>query len=279
MRIHLLGTRGSLPAPGARFLRYGGNTSCVAIAHDGAPPSLILDAGSGLRSASSLLDHDAFRGSILLSHLHWDHVLGLPFFSAGDSDNAHVDLYLPAQGDPYELLGRIMSPPIFPIDVRGLRGNWTVAGLESGAHTIEGFTVLALDIPHKGGRSFGFRIDDGSGSVAYLPDHSPITLGEGPNGHGEYHEAAMRLVAGVDLMIHDSQYTTAEFVPRRHWGHCTYHYPVELARNAGVKRTLLFHHDPGRTDADMDALTTEIDDPSITFAVEGDTIDLHGSGS
>lgn len=278
MRIHLLGTRGSLPTPGPDFVRYGGNTSCIAVSRDGEFPSLILDAGTGLATAGKVLGDRPFVGSILLGHLHWDHVYGLPFFRNGDNVDARVDVYLPGQDNPGGLLHRVMSPPIFPIDIQTLRGDWTVRGLEPGVADIEGFEVLALDIPHKGGRSFGYRVDDGSASIAYLSDHSPHSLGPGPDDLGEYHETAVRLADGVDLLIHDSQYTSAEFEERRDWGHCSFRYPIELGKVAAAKRTLLFHHDPGRTDHQMDAMAAELADPSVEFAVEGSTIQL-GVGS
>lgn len=274
MRIHLLGTRGSLPTPGPDFVRYGGNTSCVAVARDGELPSLMLDAGTGLATAGRILGDEAFVGSILLGHLHWDHIYGLPFFRNGDHHDARVSVYMPGQGDPDELLHRVMSPPIFPIDIQNLRGQWTISGFEPGEVEIEGFTVLALDIPHKGGRSYGYRITDGKVAIAYLSDHSPYSLGPGPDGLGEYHETARRLADGADLLIHDSQYTPAEFEERHDWGHCSFGYPIELAKVTGAKRTLLFHHDPGRTDDQLDTMATALTEPDVEFAVEGTTIDL-----
>lgn len=274
MHIHLLGTRGSLPTPGPDFVRYGGNTSCVAVSRDGEQPSLFLDAGTGLATARSVLGDASFRGSILLGHLHWDHIYGLPFFRNGDRADARVDVYLPAQGKPEAVLHRVMSPPIFPIDVQTLRGTWNVISLEEGTSHIEGFEVTALDIPHKGGRSFGYRVSDGRSSLAYLSDHSPYSLGPGPNGNGELHETAQRLVSEVDLLIHDSQYTPEEFAERHHWGHCSYRYPIELAAACGVKRTLLFHHDPGRTDAQLDEMAAALDEPGVEFAVEGTSLGI-----
>ncbi len=148
MRVTLLGVRGSIPTPGPRFVRYGGNTSCVAVARDREMPTLLLDAGSGLATTGPLFGAEPFRGSILLSHLHWDQVYGLPFFGPGDHRRARVRLYLPAQGDPYEALAQPLSPPTFPIDLYGLRGEWQVIGLEPGLFEAEGFRVLAAEIPH-----------------------------------------------------------------------------------------------------------------------------------
>ena len=130
MRVYICGVRGSTPAPGPEFVRYGGNTSCVALARDGGPPTLVLDAGTGLQRLTQVLDGRPFRGSILLGHLHWDHTHGLPFFRAGDHPDAHVDLHMPAQGDPVAVLARVLSPPHFPIGPLDLRGDWAFHALE-----------------------------------------------------------------------------------------------------------------------------------------------------
>ncbi|MDQ3218226.1 MAG: hypothetical protein M3Q18_10330, partial [Actinomycetota bacterium] len=100
MRIVLCGVRGSTPSPGPQFVRYGGNTSCVALSHSSEAPTLVLDGGTGLQQLAPRLNGSAFRGTILLTHLHWDHTHGLPFFSSGDRDDASVSLVMPAQGDP-----------------------------------------------------------------------------------------------------------------------------------------------------------------------------------
>jgi hypothetical protein len=184
MLVHLCGTRGSVPAPGPEFVRYGGNTSCVAITADGADgPSLILDAGTGLRSVSGLLHGRPFRGTILLSHLHWDHVHGLPFFAAGDTPQAQVRVVLPGQGGGLTaeaVLEQDMSPPHFPITPAQLRGSWTFESAEPGPLAAGCFRVLAREIPHKGGRTFGYRVSDGRTTLAYLPDHDPVSLGQAP---------------------------------------------------------------------------------------------------
>jgi ribonuclease BN (tRNA processing enzyme) len=279
VRLILCGVGGPPPAPGIEFVRYGGHTSCVAVAHDGEAPSLVLDAGTGLRTLTQLLDGAPFRGSILLGHLHWDHTHGLPFFAAGDRPDARVSVYLPEQGeDPVGLLSRILSPPHFPIGPLELVGDWTFAGLEAGRHQLEGFSVLALDIPHKGGRTFGFRVTDtdGNASFAYLSDHSPVALGPGPDGLGEYHDAAIALASGVDVLLHDAQHTAAEFAAKQRLGHSAVEYAVGLAEKAGARRLLLFHHDPPRADDEIDALVAACQGRAVRVeaAAEGSVLDL-----
>ncbi len=277
MRIHLCGVRGSTPAPGAEFIRYGGHTSCVAIAHDGAAtPALILDAGTGLRRATPLLRGGPFTGTIMLTHLHWDHVHGLPFFAAGDRDDARVTLLLPGNGSAgaEELLARGMSPPHFPIAPSGLRGNWSFHTLAPGMFKIEGFTVEAQEVPHKGGRTFGYRVSDGHSVIAYIPDHCPTVLGPGPEGWGEYHSAALGLAAGVDLLIHDSFLLPDEVAAEASFGHAAADYAVGLARHAGARRVLLAHHKPERTDDALDMLADRFrGSPGVAVAAEGTVID------
>ena len=277
MRIHLCGVRGSTPAPGPDFVRYGGHTSCLAVACDGGPPRLMLDAGTGLRRAAALLD-GPFDGTILLTHLHWDHVHGLPFFTAGDRPDARVTLLLPEQdgaGSAEEVLARGMSPPHFPIGPGGLRGHWSFGLLSAGELKAEGFAVEAAEIPHKGGRTFGYRVSDGHSVLAYLPDHGPTGLGPGPEGWGEYHPAALTLAAGADALVHDAFWFDAEATGEAMFGHTTAEYAVELGRRAGVRRVVLAHHRPNRTDHELDELADRFRaDPGVIVAAEGTVIDL-----
>ena len=237
----------------------------------------MLDAGTGLTRLSGLLGAAPFRGTILLGHLHWDHTHGLPFFPAGGRDDSEVNLVMPAQGDAEEVLGRVMSPPHFPITPSQLGGHWTFAGIDEGKHHFEGFDVLAREIPHKGGRTFGYRVSDGTRSFAYLSDHSPLAVGPGPDGLGDYHEAAVELAAGVDLLIHDAQHTAAELPAVASFGHSAMEYAVGLARVAGSRSVMLFHHAPSRTDDDLDALVAahcDGDGQSVSAAVEGTEVVL-----
>jgi phosphoribosyl 1,2-cyclic phosphodiesterase len=281
--VTFCGVRGSTPAPGARFARYGGNTSCVAVSHSagahGAPPVLLLDAGTGLANVTGLLGSGPFAGTLLLTHLHWDHSLGLPFFRAGDRDDARVTLLMPEEGDgtgAEELLSRVMSPPFFPITPAQLRGDWRFGMITPGQFKAEGFTVEAREIPHKGGRTFGYRVSDGRGTVAYVTDHCPTAYGPGPDGLGEYHPDALALAEGADLLVHDAQLLAGELPAEAAFGHAAAEYAVRLAVRAGARRLALFHHKPSRTDAELDDVARRFAAAEIpvTVAAEGTTMEL-----
>ena len=242
MRLWICGVRGSTPAPGEGFLRYGGQTSCVAVLHDDEDtPRLVLDGGTGLRRLTTMMDGAPFRGSILIGHLHWDHTHGLPFFRAGDHPDANVKVVIPEQGDAAEVMARVCSPPHFPVRLEELKGNWNVGSIDEGTHEIEGFQVTAVEIPHKNSRTFGFRVSDGKASIAYLSDHAPQNEGPGPDGFGPYHDAARTLADGVDMLIHDAQYTAEEFPHRKDYGHSAIEYAVGLGKACGVKEVMLYH--------------------------------------
>lgn len=280
MRIQFCGVRGSTAAPGPEFVRYGGHTSCVAVTADGdAVPTLILDAGTGIRQVTSLLNGQPFAGTILLTHLHWDHVQGLPFFAGGDTPGARVRLLLPGQDDgasAERVLSRAMSPPHFPITPGQLRGDWTFGTLAEGELRIGPFTVLATQIPHKGGCTYGYRVSDGRSAVAYLPDHCPTEAGQGPDGLGAYHEAATTLAAGAAALIHDAFLLPEEVPALASFGHAAADYAVGLAERAGVGHVVLFHHRPDRTDADLDKLAGRLagSPVPVTVAAEGEVMSL-----
>ena len=275
MRIHFCGVRGSTPAPGIDFVRYGGHTSCLALSQDGAAaPSLILDAGVGLQRASSLFAGAPFMGTILLTHLHWDHMLGLPFFAAGDRADARASVLLPEQdGDatPAGVLAQVMSPPYFPIGPTELQGDWTFSAIGPGEQRVEGFEVLAREIPHKGGRTFGYRVSDGHSTLTYMPDHCPTALGPGEDGFGEYHPTALELAHGADVLVHDAQLFPEELASEARFGHAVADYAVELGRRAGTRSVVLFHHRQDRSDEALDGLAQRFRGafPHVIVATEG----------
>ena len=265
MKVHVLGARGSTPATGAAFQSYGGDTSCVAISEGDAAPTLVLDAGTGLINLTALTS--PFRGTIVLTHLHWDHTHGLPFSRAVDHPEAEVRLLVPDNGeDPELLLARAIGPPHFPIEPNELRGTWRFETLDEGTHQIEGYDLTAREVAHKGGRTFGFRVVDDSGHVfAYVPDHSP--------GHGD--DEAMRDIAShAGLLFHDSQDVESEWPDAAPFGHCTVEKTAELGLELGVARTVLFHHSPTRTDSEIDAIRDRLGASIDGAAAQGDIYDL-----
>jgi phosphoribosyl 1,2-cyclic phosphodiesterase len=274
MRLTLLGVRGSTPAPGAEFDRYGGHTSSVAVSHDGADaPCLVLDAGTGLRTLTGLLAGAPYRGAIVVSHLHWDHVQGLPFFAAGDRPDSQVEFYAPAQDGQSgrDLLARLMAPPVFPITPEGLQGRWSFEALPQGTRQIHGFEVSAAQVAHKGGRTFGYRVSAGGCSLAYLPDHLISAGVDAP---------ARALLTDVDVLLHDAQFVESERAFADAYGHSTVQDAIRLAHECGVRRLVLFHHGPARTDDALDAIADELaDSPWVSLAVQGDVIDLGPASS
>jgi phosphoribosyl 1,2-cyclic phosphodiesterase len=273
VKVVLHGVRGSSAAPGPAFLRVGGHTSCVAVTPSGRDvPTLLLDAGTGLVSVSGSLNGAAYRGDILLTHLHWDHVQGLPFFAAGDRDDSVVRLLLPAQGEAVpnrpdsaaKLLSRAMSPPHFPIGPEGLRGSWTFEAVEAGQLFVGGFDVTALEVPHKGGRTFGYRVEGDGASFAYLPDHDLAVTSA----------AGFELADGVDVLLHGAMFADTEREIAHLYGHAIVGDVQQLATKAKVRRLVLIHHAPQRTDdqvADLAASLLEVG-PEVVIGREGDVV-------
>jgi ribonuclease BN (tRNA processing enzyme) len=226
---------------------------------------------------TALLGGAAFTGTILYSHLHWDHFSGLPFFAGADREEARVALRLPKpveSGAPAaeELLERAMSPPHFPVTPRELLGSWSFEALEPGSYEFEGFKVLAREIPHRGGRTYGYRISDDHSVLTYMPDHSPTALGEGEEGWGAYHPAALELASGADALIHDATLEPEELAALAQYGHAAADYAVALATRAGARVAVLFHHAPDRTDDELDALGERL--RGAIVATQGNVMEL-----
>jgi phosphoribosyl 1,2-cyclic phosphodiesterase len=253
LEVTFYGVRGSTPTACEQTRRYGGNTACVALEVADEPP-LLLDLGTGLRFFGETQPQDgSFHGSALVSHLHWDHIQGLPFFVPILRPGASFDIYAPAQEDGRpvaEAFDSFMRAPYFPVTVSELPGKVRFLDVDEGPLHIGAARVTALAIPHVG-RTYGYRIEWGGASVAYLPDHQQPSDG----GFG-IDDAVLELTDGVDLLVHDAQYTQQEFAKKATWGHCTYEYAMWVAKRSRAKTVALFHHDPMRTDDALDEMLT-----------------------
>ncbi|MFM7225810.1 MAG: MBL fold metallo-hydrolase [Actinomycetota bacterium] len=240
VRVVLNGVRGSTPCAGAEYLRFGGSSSCVAIESDGAPP-IILDLGTGLRRYSSRWEApgaEPFRGHVLLTHLHWDHVQGLPFFTPLHQAGARVEIHGPAQetGRLGDVFGRMMGSPFFPIGPSDLAADVCFSEVADDDFAIGPAKVRSRWVRHTD-PTLGFRVEVAGRVVVYLPDH-----GQACGDHGDDHvpDAVLELCDGADVLIHDAQHTTEEFGPKRHWGHCTVDYALHVGREAGARHVVLF---------------------------------------
>jgi phosphoribosyl 1,2-cyclic phosphodiesterase len=255
------GTRGSIPTPGPDTARYGGNTACISL--DGRPGRLvILDAGSGLRPLGHELmqrRNGPLTADILLSHTHWDHIQGLPFFKPLSSTGTAVCIYGAAQeGVPLkEILGRQMDPMVFPVPLNALAAALTVVEIEEGDFEIDDFRICAFRLRHPG-TTLGYRLAPVAGGreVAYVTDNE---LGSGGSYEvpKDWHERMVGFVRGVDTIIHDAMYSDQIIQARAGWGHSTPRQAVDLARQAECRRLILFHHEPEHNDDALDRLLAD----------------------
>jgi phosphoribosyl 1,2-cyclic phosphodiesterase len=263
-RITFWGARGSIPTPGPQTARYGGNTSCVTVETDGTggPHLMVLDAGTGIRAAGRALV-EARQGplvvDLLVSHTHWDHIQGLPFFAPLFDERSEVRIWGPKQGavDLEQILREQMNPVVFPVPLEQLDAKLTVTHVQPGAFDVGGFAVRTMPLRHPG-TTFAYRLVPRAGGphVVYIPDNE---LGSG----GSYDEGPrwrrdlVSFVDGADLLIHDAMFTTRELDGHRGWGHSSYAEAVTLAVDGAVRKLVLFHHRPERDDAGMDALVKD----------------------
>ena len=282
-QVTFWGVRGSTPCDGHQFDRYGGNTSCVQIAAPGHP-ALIFDLGTGLRSyGEHLARADQLRGyqaAVLLTHLHWDHIQGLPFFAPLAAGGGSVTVYGPEQeGGPLdEVFTGVMSKPYFPIRPDELRGDVTFQAVGADAFAVNGAKVRARWVRHTD-PTLGFRVEVEGVSIAYLPDHGPGTVPEDADFYVP--DDVLELCDGVDLLIHDAQHTNEEYELKRSWGHCTIDYAVHVARESGARELALFHHCPSHGDDVVDEilrgardLSARTNGPAVIAAADGMRVDV-----
>lgn len=262
-RVTVWGARGSIPTPGPATARYGGNTSCVSVELDGADGDrlVILDAGTGIRPLGKALAERAGDGGVnadlLVTHTHWDHIQGLPFFAPGRA-NA-VRIWGPRAGEvPLEQILRYqMNPVVFPVPLDQLAAELTVRHVDPDPFEVDGFSVRAVRMRHPA-VTLGYRLTpkEGGESLAYLPDNE-LGLGGEYDVGPKWRDDVVAFLAGTQVLIHDAMYTPDELDHHRGWGHSSHMEAVALAVEAGVRTLVLFHHRPEHDDVEMDRLLEE----------------------
>jgi phosphoribosyl 1,2-cyclic phosphodiesterase len=280
MRVRYWGARGSIPAPRAEMALHGGNTSCVEVTlSDGS--EVILDAGTGICDLGRARSDSAPAVHLLLTHLHLDHIQGLMFFEPLFDPRCEVRVSGPIAfgGTLLSRLARYISAPLAPIEIRELPASVSFSEVPAGKFQMGPATVEAAFVNHRG-PTLGFRITDGDATIAYIPDHEPA-LGQSIDGSATEWISGYDLARDVDLLIHDSQYTDAEYEGRVGWGHSTTDHAVVFARRCGVRQLALFHHDPLHDDATIRSMTQAAAASAdgaleVTAAREGATVEVGG---
>jgi phosphoribosyl 1,2-cyclic phosphodiesterase len=262
-RLQFWGTRGSIPSPGPSTIRYGGNTPCIELrTPDGW--LIILDAGTGIRELGrSLLaraDGAPIAGDIFLTHAHWDHIQGIPFFGPIFQRGNHFTIWgaktLARSVD--HIVRDQMSPVVFPVTFEELDATIDFCQIDEECRQGRGYEVRALQVRHPGG-ALGYRFSvagDANRALVYISDNE-LGAGAQYDTRPGWRQRLVEFVRGARVLVHDTMYTAEEYDHHRGWGHSTYEDAVDLALEANVAQLLLFHHKPERSDDEVDRRVEE----------------------
>lgn len=280
MKIIVWGCRGTLPTPGQNTLKYGGNTTCLEIRNNKGFPT-IIDAGSGIRYlGKKLLQEEGLHEiCLMLTHSHWDHLMGFPFFMPAYFSRFKINVCGVQSARNYmcHSLARQLEAPYFPVDFEQLKAQFNFGCSGPGCGSCQQMKIESVPLSHPNG-GFGFKITENGRRFVFLTDNE---LGyQHPGGKLPYEY--VDFCRDVDLLFHDAQYTDEEYQKTQTWGHSTYNQALKLAIDAKVKRLGLFHHDPDRSDAELDKIVVELQQAAVranssleVFAVyEGMQIEL-----
>jgi phosphoribosyl 1,2-cyclic phosphodiesterase len=267
MRVKFWGVRGSTPTPQAGNLRYGGNTSCVEVRHDNS--LYIFDCGTGFRSLGQQLESEAsgqpIRAHIFVSHFHWDHIQGIPFFRPlYENSNNQFAFHSSRRTRTLErVMEEQMASPYFPVNTSEMKATRNFYEMEEGQTQVDNATVRALWLNHPQG-CMGFRLETKDGILVYATDNEP--------GDEVFDKNVRKLAEGADVLIYDSQYLPEEYAARRRgWGHSHWREAVNIVMESGAKELVLFHHDPDHDDELIDKVVAEARNyyPRVRAAAEG----------
>jgi phosphoribosyl 1,2-cyclic phosphodiesterase len=253
LRLRFWGVRGSTPTPQVENLTFGGNTSCVEIRTD-AGDVIILDGGSGIRNLGQCLLQEAagkpISVKLFLTHFHWDHIQGIPFFAPIYGPKNRVAFYTGVAGRPLqETLEGQMAKPYFPVDFDQVAATRTFDSIEPGGQVESGgLKVIPFPLNHPQGAT-GYRIEYKGATIVYATDYE--------HGVPQYDEILLQYAKGADILICDAQYTVAEYETHKGWGHSTWSNAVRVAHDAGARQLFLFHHDPTHDDQEMMRITED----------------------
>jgi len=252
LSVKFWGVRGSIACPSANHIKYGGNTSCIEINANGH--RLVLDAGTGIRGlGKTYLKDDVSHIHILLTHTHWDHINGFPFFVPAYDPRRSVHImagHLHGAEGIQNVLAAQMDNPMFPVPLSAMQAKMQFQDFEAGVsfNIFEDVLVRTAALNHPNGAT-GYRIEHKGHAVCYVSDTEHVP--------GKLDQNILALIEGADLVIYDSTYTEEEFPAKVGWGHSTWNEGLKLCREAGAKSLAIFHHDPEHEDSFMDALGVE----------------------
>lgn len=267
VRLKLWGVRGSTPVPGPGTLRYGGNTTCAEVRAEGE--IIVLDAGTGIRELGAALEKEfganPIKISVLLTHLHWDHIQGFPFFVPAYNDKNEIHIY-GYDGGLREILKGQMAAPFFPVALYDLPGRIEIKKLHKMDFDIGRVHVRAHYMNHPG-VCVGYRVETNSGTIAFLPDDEPYDSFKLHSSRSDLlspeqirirskveRAELVHFLGHADILILDAQYTDEEYQSHIGWGHGSISGCVALALDAEVKKLVLSHHDPNHDDAMLDEM-------------------------
>ena len=295
MKLRFWGVRGSIPSPGPKTVRYGGNTTCIEVRSD-AGELIVIDAGTGIAVLSqSLLGQLPVKANIFITHTHWDHIHGLPFFLPffipGNKVKLHGAFDIITGHGIQQVMEVQLQYSYFPIREAELRAAIEYQTLEIGETVTVGDATVSSTLLNHPVVDFGYRVSCNGKSMFFTGDHEPWynIYDPGDEGYDEFQamidekqKGMDDFLRGVDVLIVDCSYTTAEYPAKRGWGHGTFAGAIELARRVGAKQLVCTHHEPTRSDDELERVFDEVQqqypsqpgDPKIMLSYEGLEIDL-----